>query len=207
MIDHYLRIRPYLDHNVWGDLLQILILIPALADDARIRQLSLNWRTLSPSVKASRKPTLHCLLRGTDSIGCYQNILTFHRSLDSSSVIIDGVHLRMLSPRYSIPSRSRSMSNSVNWWYYVHSFEQIQGGPKTQLSEAETLANDEVPSSCWGWGRQHRSVVLYCTYSTYVSYSLSPYRILNPDTASAFTSFSRHIVISPISIVSYPLAC
>ena len=41
-------------------------------------------------------------------------------------------------------------------------------------------------------------VVLYCTYSTYVPYSLSPYRILNPDTASAYTSFLRHIVISPL---------
>ena len=42
------------------------------------------------------------------------------------------------------------------------------------------------------------SVVLYCTYSTYVPYSLSPYRVLNSDTASAFTSISRHIVISPL---------
>ena len=42
-------------------------------------------------------------------------------------------------------------------------------------------------------------VVLYCTYGTYVPYSLSPYRVLNSDTASALTSFSRHIVISPLS--------
>ena len=53
----------------------------------------------------------------------------------------------------------------------------------------------------------HAAVVLYCTYSTYVPYSLSPYRVLNSDTASALTSFSRHIVISLLSIVSYPLAC
>ena len=36
------------------------------------------------------------------------------------------------------------------------------------------------------------SVALYWTYSTYVQYSLSPYRILNPDTASAFSSFLRY---------------
>ena len=42
-------------------------------------------------------------------------------------------------------------------------------------------------------------VVLYCTYSTYVPYSLSPYRVLNSDTASALTLLSRHIVISPLS--------
>ena len=35
-----------------------------------------------------------------------------------------------------------------------------------------------------------RVIVLYCTYSTYVPYSLSPYPILNSDTASAFTSLS-----------------
>ena len=52
-----------------------------------------------------------------------------------------------------------------------------------------------------------RPVVLYCTYSTYVPHSLSPYRVLNSDTASAFTSFSRHIVISLLSVVGYPLAC
>ena len=51
------------------------------------------------------------------------------------------------------------------------------------------------------------TIVLYCTYSTYVPYSLSPYRVLNSDTASALTFLSRHIVISPLSIVSYPLAC
>jgi hypothetical protein len=39
MIDHYLKIRPYLDQNVWGNLLQILVLIPTLVEDARIRQL------------------------------------------------------------------------------------------------------------------------------------------------------------------------
>ena len=50
-------------------------------------------------------------------------------------------------------------------------------------------------------------VVLYCTYSTYVPYSLSPYRVLNSDTASALALLSRHIVISPISIASYLLAC
>ena len=47
--------------------------------------------------------------------------------------------------------------------------------------------------------RLERIVVLYCTYSTYVPYSLSPYRVLNSDTASALTSLSRHIVISPLS--------
>ena len=55
--------------------------------------------------------------------------------------------------------------------------------------------------------RRH-SVVLYCTYSTYVPYSLSPYRVLNSDTASApLALLSRHIVISLLSIASYPLAC
>lgn len=45
MIDHYLKIRPYLDQNIWGNLLQILVLIPeilvffTLVKDARIRQL------------------------------------------------------------------------------------------------------------------------------------------------------------------------
>ena len=32
-----------------------------------------------------------------------------------------------------------------------------------------------------------------------VWYSLSPYRVLNSDTASALTLLSRHIVISPLS--------
>ena len=41
-----------------------------------------------------------------------------------------------------------------------------------------------------------KAVALYCTYRTYVPYSLSPYRILIPDIASSVTSFSRHIVIS-----------
>ena len=44
-----------------------------------------------------------------------------------------------------------------------------------------------------------RGVVLYCTYNTYVPYSLSPYRVLNSDTASALTLLSRHTVISPLS--------
>jgi hypothetical protein len=48
------------------------------------------------------------------------------------------------------------------------------------------------------------TVALYCTYRTYRPYSLSPYRILIPDTASSVTSFSRHIVISLASVASYP---
>ena len=48
------------------------------------------------------------------------------------------------------------------------------------------------------------AVALYCTYRTYIPYSLSPYRILIPDTASSFTSFSKHIVISLTSVASYP---
>jgi hypothetical protein len=37
-----------------------------------------------------------------------------------------------------------------------------------------------------------------------VSTSLSPYRILNPDTASSATSFLRHIDISVVFVASYP---
>jgi hypothetical protein len=48
-------------------------------------------------------------------------------------------------------------------------------------------------------------VALYCTYCTYVPYSLSPHRILNPDTASSVISFLRHIVISHAFVASYPL--
>ena len=47
--------------------------------------------------------------------------------------------------------------------------------------------------------RNETTVVLYCTYSTYVPYSLSPYWVLNSDTASALTLLARHIVISPLS--------
>ena len=36
-------------------------------------------------------------------------------------------------------------------------------------------------------------VVLYCTYSTYVPYSLSPYRVLNSDTASALEIGRAHV--------------
>jgi hypothetical protein len=49
------------------------------------------------------------------------------------------------------------------------------------------------------------AVALYCTYCTYVPYSLSPYRFLNPDTASSVTSFLGHIVISHVCVASYPL--
>ena len=35
----------------------------------------------------------------------------------------------------------------------------------------------------------YHDVVLYCTYSTYVPYSLSPYRVLNSDTASAAIAY------------------
>ena len=57
---------------------------------------------------------------------------------------------------------------------------------------------------CLAWGG---SVVLYCTYSTYVPYSLSPYRVLNSDTASALSLCFRGTSLSFLSLVSYPLAC
>ena len=44
------------------------------------------------------------------------------------------------------------------------------------------------------------SVVLYCTYSTYVPYSLSPYRVLNSDTASALSLCSRGTSLSLFSL-------
>jgi hypothetical protein len=49
-----------------------------------------------------------------------------------------------------------------------------------------------------------RQVSEQCSLILYIPYSLSPYRFLIPDTASSVTSFSRHIVISLASVVSYP---
>jgi hypothetical protein len=39
MLDHYLKIRPYLNDGIWLNLLPILVLIPSLAEDARIREI------------------------------------------------------------------------------------------------------------------------------------------------------------------------
>jgi hypothetical protein len=39
MLDHYLKIRPYLNSGIWPDLVPILILIPTLAEDARLRDI------------------------------------------------------------------------------------------------------------------------------------------------------------------------
>ena len=38
MIDHYLKIRPFLDAADWHNILPILVLIPSLAEDARLRE-------------------------------------------------------------------------------------------------------------------------------------------------------------------------
>ena len=37
MLDHYIKIRPFLNTGIWPDLLPILVLIPTLAEDAQIR--------------------------------------------------------------------------------------------------------------------------------------------------------------------------
>ena len=55
IIDHYLKIRPYIDNNVWGDLLPILILIPTLAEDARIRQLFAQLKNFESVSKGLQK--------------------------------------------------------------------------------------------------------------------------------------------------------
>ena len=39
MIDHYLKIRPFLDAADWHNILPILVLIPSLAEDARLREI------------------------------------------------------------------------------------------------------------------------------------------------------------------------
>ena len=37
MLDHYIKIRPFLNTSIWPDLLPILVLIPTSAEDAQIR--------------------------------------------------------------------------------------------------------------------------------------------------------------------------
>ena len=64
------------------------------------------------------------------------------------------------------------------------------------LLDSGSLAGDFINAETL---RTLGGVVLYCTYSTYVPYSLSPYRVLNSDIASALALLSRHIVISPLS--------
>jgi hypothetical protein len=39
MLDHYLKIRLYMNHGIWVDLLPVLQLIPSLAEDARLREI------------------------------------------------------------------------------------------------------------------------------------------------------------------------
>ena len=61
-------------------------------------------------------------------------------------------------------------------------------------------------TGCWGalvvgFVALHTGiVVLYCTYSTYVPYSLSPYRVLYSDTASALSLCSRGTSLSLFSL-------
>ena len=87
--------------------------------------------------------------------------------------------------------------------------EKLLPANPSQLLQSVVVSTSALPSSpvlSTASADVSSTVVLYCTYSTYVPYSLSPYRVLNSDTASALTSFSRHIVISSISLVSYPFS-
>jgi hypothetical protein len=55
MLDHYLKIRPYLNSGVWPDLLPILILIPTLAEDARLREIFINLKQFESVSKGLQK--------------------------------------------------------------------------------------------------------------------------------------------------------
>ena len=66
----------------------------------------------------------------------------------------------------------------------------------SSVSAVDTNSSVELPTSVV----DSTSVVLYCTYSTYVPYSLSPYRVLNSDTASALSLCSRDTSLSLLSL-------
>ena len=104
-----------------------------------------------------------------------------------------------------VETRHQSASNEEN----LRSLELLEEGevsptPTIQktdgtIAEALKLLNSGASTLGFTAADIQAYVVLHCTYSTYVPYSLSPYRVLNSDTASALALLSRHIVISPLS--------
>jgi hypothetical protein len=51
MLDHYLKIRPYMNHG----LLPVLQLIPSLAEDARLREIFNNLKNFESCIKGLQK--------------------------------------------------------------------------------------------------------------------------------------------------------